>query len=125
MVVHGLDGMDEISVSSVSKIVEINEQGVENEFIFDPRTIGGQIYRLEELRGENAQKNAEIAHDILNGTGHDAIKEAVLLNTGAALYVAGISESIKDGYVKAKNAFEDGSVKAKVEQIIKESQSPG
>ncbi|MBN2531391.1 MAG: bifunctional anthranilate synthase component II/anthranilate phosphoribosyltransferase [Spirochaetales bacterium] len=123
MVVHGLDGMDEISVSSVSKIVEINEEGQENEYVFDPRTIGVQIYRSDELKGGDAKKNSEIAHNILSGKGHDAIKEAVLLNTGAALYIAGIAESIQAGYLKAKNAFQDGSVKAKIEQIIKESQA--
>lgn len=122
MVVHGLDGMDEISVSSVSKIVEINEQAEEKEYVFDPRTIGVHIYRSDELKGGDSKKNVEIAHNILSGKGNDAIKEAILLNTGAALYIAGISESIKAGYMKAKDAFADGSVKAKVEQIIRESQ---
>jgi anthranilate synthase/phosphoribosyltransferase len=123
MVVHGLDGMDEISVSSVSKIVEINEQGEEKEYVFDPRTIGVKIYRLDELKGGNAKENVEITQNILSGNGNDAIKEAVLLNTGAALYIAGITESIQAGYIKAKNAFADGSVKAKIEQIIRESES--
>lgn len=123
MVVHGLDGMDEISVSSVSKIVEINEQGLENEYVFDPRTIGVKIYRSDELKGGNAKKNTEIARNILSGRTHAAIKEAVLLNTGAALYISGITESIQAGYEKAKNAFDDGSVKAKVEHIIRESQA--
>jgi anthranilate synthase/phosphoribosyltransferase len=123
LVVHGLDGMDEISVSSVSKIIEINEKGEENEFIFDPRSIGVQIFRSDELKGGDAKKNSEITKAILSGQGHHGIKEAVLLNTGAALYVAGMAEDMRDGYEKAKKAFKDGSVKAKIDEIIKESQS--
>jgi len=123
MVVHGLDGMDEISVSSVSKIVEILEDDKEKEYVFDPRTIGVQIYRLDELKGGNAVKNAEMTRKILFGEGNPAIKEAVMLNTGAALYISGAVESIEAGYIKAKEAFETGKVKEKMDQIIDTSNS--
>ncbi|MBN2441162.1 MAG: bifunctional anthranilate synthase component II/anthranilate phosphoribosyltransferase [Spirochaetales bacterium] len=123
MVVHGLDGMDEISVSSVSRIIEINEDGEENDYVLDPRTIGVNIYRSEELKGGDAKKNAEIARAILSGDDYPGIREAVLLNTGAALYIAGNVQSIQEGYEKAKKAYADGSVKMKLEQIILESQA--
>jgi anthranilate phosphoribosyltransferase len=114
--------MDEISVSSVTKIVEISEDEEEKEYIFDPREIGVKICRSDELKGGDAVRNARIAREMLNGENHTGVKEAVLLNAGAALYISGNAESIKAGYENAKDAFARGLVKDKIDQIIAESQ---
>jgi anthranilate synthase/phosphoribosyltransferase len=121
MAVHGLDGMDEISVSSPTKIVEIDENNTVKDYIFDPRSIGVNIYRSDELIGGDAKKNVSIAFKIIAGEGSPAITEAVLLNAGAALYIGKIAQSIKEGYGIARNALLNGDVKRKLDQIIEVS----
>ncbi|MBN1410536.1 MAG: bifunctional anthranilate synthase component II/anthranilate phosphoribosyltransferase [Spirochaetales bacterium] len=121
MTVHGLDGMDEISVASPTRVFEINENNEEKEYLLNPREMGIPIFLAEDLRGGDAKKNAELAKNILNGKGIPAIREAVALNAGAALYVAGLASDVKDGYTKAKEALESGRVSEKLDQIIRES----
>jgi anthranilate synthase/phosphoribosyltransferase len=119
MVAHGLDGMDEISVSSPTKIVEIDERQNVKEYIFDPRDIGINIYRSDELIGGDPKQNVSMAFKIISGEGSQAITEAVLLNAGAALYVGTLANTIKAGYEAAKKALFGGEVKRKLDQIIK------
>jgi len=113
--------MDEISVSSPTKIIEIDENSAVKDYIFDPRSIGINIYRADELLGGDAKKNVSIAFKIIAGDGSPAITEAVLLNAGAALYIGKIAQSIKDGYTIAKNALSNGDVKRKLDQIVEAS----
>ncbi len=120
MVVHGADGMDEISVTGPTHIVKIDESGTISDTRFDPAEIGIPAYRLEELRGGTAPENAETARQILSGGGSEAIREAVLLNAGAALHVCGLAGGIKEGYRMAKQSLASGKVKEKLEQILKE-----
>ncbi|MBN1698218.1 MAG: bifunctional anthranilate synthase component II/anthranilate phosphoribosyltransferase [Spirochaetales bacterium] len=123
MVVHGLDGMDEISVSSPTKVVEITESGDEKQYIFDPRDIGLTIYRSEELKGGDSSVNAQITGELLTGVRLEAVRDAVLLNSGAALYIAGITDSIKAGYDRAMKALVEGKVREKLSRIVETSQS--
>jgi anthranilate synthase/phosphoribosyltransferase len=123
MVVHGLDGMDEISVSSPTKVVEITVTGEEKQYIFDPRDIGLTIYRSDELKGGDAAMNVQMTQEVLAGVRLEAIREAILLNAGAALYIAGIVDTIKAGYDTTMKALMSGAVKEKLNQIIKISQS--
>ncbi len=125
MVVHGTDGLDEISVSAPSRIVMIDEEGNITDKIFNPEDIGIRLYKLEELRGGSAAENAVIAGDLLAGKGPDAIREAVLVNAGAALMVYGFADSIEDGYKTAKENLMNGVVKEKVTELIKASNACG
>lgn len=118
MVVHGKDGLDEISVSGPTRIVEINEQGEEKDYIFDPAEQGLKLYDIKDLIGGTPQQNVQLAMDLLNGQGREAIKESVQLNTGAALYIYGLASSLLEGYHLAKQALESGKVKCKIEEII-------
>jgi anthranilate synthase/phosphoribosyltransferase len=117
MVVHGLDGFDEISVSAPTKICEIKSGGEKKQYLFDPEELGIKKYKENDLKGGTPAENAVIAEEILSSEGREAIKEAVLLNTGAALYIYNLSESIKDGYILAKETLESGKALAKLEQI--------
>ncbi|MBN2735413.1 MAG: bifunctional anthranilate synthase component II/anthranilate phosphoribosyltransferase [Spirochaetales bacterium] len=122
MVVHGSDGMDEITVTGPSTIVEIDENNVEKQYMLDPEELGLSLYPLEQLRGGTAQENAEIAKDLMNGHGNPAVETAVCLNSGAALYVAGIAETIKEGVTMAQDALGSGIVKVKLRSIIEEAE---
>ena len=117
LVVHGLDGFDEISVTAPSKIVEIDEGGCICEYVLDPREIGIKLYSQEDLGGGSPEENAEIALELLTSGGRDAIRDAVLLNAGAALYVYDLAGSIDEGYRLAKDALSSGKTESKLEQI--------
>ena len=67
-------------------------------------------------------ENAHLAAALLDGKGRPAIKDAVCLNAGAALYIAGIADSIKAGYGLAKEALESGKVRKKLDEVAKRSQ---
>ncbi len=123
LVVHGSDGLDEISVTAPTKIVSVDHEGNMEETEFDPAELGLPSYRLEELSGGTAAENAGIAETVLAGTGFPAVRDAVLVNTGAALYVLGMAESIKAGFDTARDALALGKVTEKIEQIRKEAES--
>ena len=118
MVVHGFDGLDELSPTGPTKIVTIDESGSIQEQMFDPASLGLPLYSLEDIRGGTAAENGEAARAILEGKGSPAIRDTVLLNTGAALKIYGIAESISDGYLSAREALETGRAAEKLEQII-------
>jgi anthranilate synthase/phosphoribosyltransferase len=116
--IHSIDGFDEISVSSPTHIVEIDEKGHRREGLFDPLKIGIPTYTREELKGGSPEDNALIASQILEQNGPPAIRDAVLLNAGAALYVYSLAKSIQEGYCAAREALKSGKVKKKVEEIV-------
>ena len=121
MVVHGMEGLDEISVCGPTQIVVIDERGEVTEEIFDPKSLNLVNYTVEDLKGGDAKENAVIAIDIINNRdrANRAIRDAVLLNAGAALFVYGKVENIGRGYYMAKEALESGRVKRKFEEIIR------
>jgi anthranilate synthase/phosphoribosyltransferase len=118
MVVHGLDGQDEFSVTGPTRVVSL-ERGEIREFLFDPAEVGMKPYTLEALRVGSAEDNAAIARRLLSGGGEQpAIRDAVLLNAGAALAVCGLAGGIEEGYRQARAALEAGAVREKLEQIV-------
>ncbi len=118
MVVHGLDGIDELSVSAPSLVVRFDHSGIIAEEELDPVTLGITGYRLEDLSGGDAQANAAMAREMLAGGGRAAVLDAVLLNAAAALEVYGVADSIAAGLALAREALASGAVAAKVEAII-------
>jgi len=120
LVIHGLDGIDELSVSASSRVVFIDESGKKEDYIFDPVSVGISGFSLDDLKGGDAEVNRDMALALLDGNGSEAVKQAVLLNGGAGLYVYGKAESIEEGYTLAKQAFEEGKV-AQLLDRLKES----
>ena len=120
MVVHSEDGLDEISVSAPTKIVEIKDDK-EKEYTVQPEDFGINRYSLDELSGGTADTNAKLALSLLSGNSKSAIRDSVCLNAGAALYVYGIADDIKSGYIQAKEVLDSGKVKDKLFEIIQET----
>jgi len=112
--VRSTDGLDEISPAAPTRIFRIDEEGRETEAIFNPGTLGISGYTVEDLAGGSADENAQSARELLRGDGSRALREAVCLNAGAALAVAGMAKDIESGYAMAKSALADGRVAAKV-----------
>lgn len=120
MIVRSVDGFDEIAVSAPTRIVEINENDQIKDYRFDPVDLGIKYFERRELIGGTPKQNALIAEELLSSGGRPAIREAVLLNAGAALYVYSHAKNIRDGYLVAKDALETGKVKNKLAQIREE-----
>jgi anthranilate synthase/phosphoribosyltransferase len=117
MAVHGEDGLDEISISGRTLVVEVDETGERRDYFLTPEEFGISRRPVEQLRGGTAAENAATAMAILDGGGPSAIREAVLLNAGAGLYVCGVARNIGEGYLMAQEALASGKAAAKLEQI--------
>jgi anthranilate phosphoribosyltransferase len=105
-VVHGADGLDEISTTGYTKISECRE-GAVNTFYLHPADVGLPKAAPEALRGGDAEANAAIARRILAGE-RGAPRDIVLLNAGAALLIAGQAPSVPDGIAVAADAIDSG-----------------
>ncbi|MBL7005552.1 MAG: bifunctional anthranilate synthase component II/anthranilate phosphoribosyltransferase [Spirochaetia bacterium] len=121
MVVHSEDHLDEISICAPTLVKEICEDGEIREYTVDPETLGIDGYLLKDLEGGNAVDNAELFMEIVNGvlSTHKsrAVFEAVALNAGAGLYIAGAAETIEQGYLHACTLITDGAVGKLVNNI--------
>ena len=119
LVVHGMDGEDELSVTGKSLIVEIVEGGDLEQYEFDPvESCSMPVYDPGDLVGGDARTNAELARQIMGGQGVEALRDSVCLNAGAALYVSGLAVDIAAGYYRAREALAAGDVGRKLADTI-------
>lgn len=115
-VVHGQDGMDEITLTGPTRIAEINERKVTLSTI-EPEDFGLRRCLLTDLQGGDAEENAAIVKDVLAGA-EGPKRDVVLLNAAYALIAAGIVESVDAGLQKARNVIDEGLAKAKLEGLV-------
>ena len=120
MVVYGMDKLDEISMSSPTKICEFKD-GWYKTYKISPEDFGMKLCQKSELVGGTPQENAEITRKILSGEDKTCKRDAVLLNAGASLYIAGKSETMADGIQLAKSLIDSGAATQTLEKFIKES----
>ena len=117
MVVHGLDGLDEISICAPTQISSY-ENGHVTTTIFDPQDLGLQLADHADIIGGDAAHNAQILLDILKGA-RGPRRDIVCLNAGAALVTAGCAASMKDGFKKACTAVDSGAALRKLQKLKK------
>jgi anthranilate phosphoribosyltransferase len=115
-VVHGADGIDEISTTGYTKISECRD-GAVNTFYLHPADVGLPKAGAASLRGGNAAENAGIVRRVLDGE-HGPARDIVLLNAGAALFIAGVADSIEDGIRRAAEALDGGTAKRTLDALI-------
>lgn len=120
MVVYGQDKLDEISASAPTSVCEIKD-GTFTTYEITPEQFGYTRCDKDELKGGTPQENAEITKAILNGTEKGAKRQAVCLNSGAALYIAGKVESMEAGVRMAEELIDSGAALKKLEEFIEES----
>ena len=119
LVVHGADGQDEISVTGPTHMAEIGEDDQCHERAFDPAACDIAPATLAELKGGGAADNAALAHELLAGGGPAALRDAVALNAGAALYVAGaVPDNRHRGTGARERRWPAAAAAAKLEQVI-------
>ena len=116
MVVHGLEGLDEISLSGPTKVAELRD-GKVAEYILEPEQMGFTRCRLEELHGGNAEASAVIVKSVLRGD-DGPTRDVVLLNSGAALYVSGSAATVQDGIRLAAESIDSGKARQKLDQLV-------
>lgn len=117
LVVHGLDGMDELSVAAPSRVVEVSEGMVGESYIVQPADFGMALRDRAGIAGGDAAENAAILRQVLGG-GKGAPRDAVLLNAGAALYAAGITPSIATGIDAARESIDSRLAQQTLEALI-------
>ena len=118
-VVHGADGIDEISTTGYTKVSEVRA-GAVNTFYVHPADFGLAKAAPADLKGGDAAKNAAIVREILDGRG-GAPRDVVLLNAGTALFVAGKTPSIRDGIAQAGRAIDSGAARQTLDRMARTS----
>ncbi|HMD37625.1 MAG TPA: anthranilate phosphoribosyltransferase [Vicinamibacterales bacterium] len=115
-VVHGADGIDEITTTGYTKVSECRDGSV-NTFYIHPADVGLPKASTGSLQGGDAHENARIIESILNGT-RGAARDVVLLNAAAALFVAGAARTIEDGIALASRAIDRGDARTTLAQLV-------
>ena len=118
MVVFGQDKLDEISMSAPTSVCEIKD-GWFQSYEITPEQFGYTRCSKEDLAGGTPAENAEITKAIVNGNEKGPKRQAVCMNAGAALYIAGKAESLEAGVRKAENLIDSGAAAAKLAEFIK------
>lgn len=119
MVVYGQDVLDEISMSAPTTVCEV-KNGTYQSYVIEPEQFGYAKCKKEELTGGSPQENAAITRQILNGeTGPK--RDAVAMNAGAGLYVAGKTASLEEGVRMAEKLIDSGAAKARLDEFVKMS----
>jgi anthranilate phosphoribosyltransferase len=122
-VVHGSDGLDELTVTGPTHVVEL-DHGKVRRLTVTPGDVGLGVYRLDALLGGDAATNAAAIERLLAGeTG--AYRDIVCLNAGAALLVAGKAASLSDGVAMAQRAIDDGRARATLARLVAASNADG
>src|SRR5271168_3705357 len=126
LVVHGADGLDEISISGETSIAELRDGAVRS-YIVVPEDFGLRRAPLEEIRGGDAAHNAEIIRKILGSASHrhehGPHRDIALANAAGALVVAGRATDFLDGVRLAAESINTGAARAKLEELVAFSQS--
>ena len=120
--VHGHDGLDEISCCAPTRISELKD-GVSVTYDLQPEMYIGRKYRPEEIAGGDAQENARIIRAVLSGEDRTAHRAISLLNGGAAILVAGQAKTLGEGIRKAEESIDSGAAMHKLEQLIRSSRN--
>jgi len=113
MVVHSKDGLDELSIADDTYVAELKE-GEVSTFTVNPADVGLNVGNLNDIVASGAEDSLAMIKDAFAGKA-GAAKDIVALNAGAAIYVSGLADSLKDGVEKANQILEDGSAQSKLE----------
>ena len=118
LVVHGKDGMDEITTSAETVVAEVTD-GDLKEYEISPEDFGLARHAPDGLLGGDAHLNARILRDVLSGRETGAARDVVLLNAGAAVFVSGRSETIEGGVRQAEESVASGAAEKALEDFVR------
>jgi len=116
MVVHGADGMDEISFTGDTYVAELKD-GEVREYILNPAQFGIPLHDVQGIRVQDAEQSRQMLLAVLAGEEGPA-RDIVLLNAGAAIYVAGLVANMQQGIAQAAKVIDNGAAKNKLQLLI-------
>ena len=116
--VHGSDGTDELTITGVSWVAALEEDGSIREVEVHPEDAGLPVRPFEEIVGGSPEENARAFAALLDGA-PSAYREAVLLNSAAALVVAGKASDLREGVARAAESIDSGAAKDKIEALAR------
>lgn len=116
-VVHGSDGMDELTLAGPTHVVEVR-QGEIRRFLLDPQEEGLRHHDLVALRALSPEESATIVREVLAGRRQDAARDLVLLNAAAGLYLSGHARTLREGIAMAAEAIATGAAWEKLRALI-------
>jgi anthranilate phosphoribosyltransferase len=116
LVVHGEDGMDEISITGKTFVAELKDNVVK-EYTIEPSMFNLKVASLEDIIVENPAHSKQMILDILSGK-LSVARDITLLNAGAAIYISGLATSIKSGILMATEVIDQGKAMEKLNQLI-------
>jgi anthranilate phosphoribosyltransferase len=120
-VVHGMDGLDEVTLSRETRVAELKD-GIVKTYNINPVDYFGKTYPLEEIRGGDPQKNAQIIRDVLTGK-NGACRDVVVLNAALAIIAGEKAGDIKEGIKVAADCIDSGAAVKKLQALIEMSNS--
>ena len=120
MVVYGMEKLDEITAAGPTKVCEFNNGEYKN-YEITPEQFGLKRCKAEDLKGGTPEENAQITKDVLSGKLHGPMRDTVLMNAGAALYIGEKATSLDEGVKLAAKLIDEGKAYEALEAFIKES----
>jgi anthranilate phosphoribosyltransferase len=119
-VVHGEDGLDEITIADRTRVAEAKD-GKVKAFAVEPEDFGLWRGRLEHLRGGDANTSATVIREVLNGMRRDEARALIVANAAAALFVGGLAVTLRAGAELAEKSIDSGAARKKLDQLIQET----
>jgi len=120
--VHGSDGTDELTIAGISWVAALNPDGTVTEMEIHPEDAGLPVHPFEDIIGGNPEENARALGALLDGTA-SAYRDAVLLNSAAALVIADAVSNLKAGVEMARHSIDSGAARDKVTQVARITQT--
>ena len=117
LVVHGLDGLDEITITGPTRVAEARE-GTVRTFEVDPEEFGMELATLDDITGGDTAENAAIVREVLSGK-NSPRRDVVLLNSSAALVAAGRVDHLADGIPLAARSIDSGAAADKLAALVR------
>ncbi len=117
LVVHGSDGLDEITITGPTRVAEVRDAQV-HAYNISPQDFGLPLATLDDISGGDVRANAQIIRNILDGK-ESARRHVVLLNAAAALVAAGRADSVQDALPLATQSLDSGAARAKLEALVR------
>ncbi len=119
MVVHGMDGLDEITLTGDTMVAEL-KNGEVREYTVHPKQFGLSTASLEDIQAASVQASRDIILDVLDNQPGPAL-DIVLINAGASIYLAGLADTLENGVKKAAEVIANGAAKNKLATLVKVS----
>jgi anthranilate phosphoribosyltransferase len=123
-IVHGADGLDEVTISGKTFVAEARNEGVRT-FEIGPEEFGFERGTLDALRAGDAEESAAVIRTVLSGGRRDEARTLVLVNAAAALHVGGLAVDLREAAHLAEQSIDSGAAQLKLEQLIKKTNDIG